>query len=244
MKLTKVKDSEYSHHWTAEDTKYFENIEVNQHYRYQVEYTLKKEFTNKFGVYTGTCITYDLRLQKNVKEFISQLDVMFEKALEEAQIEEEERQAAWDEQLKAEAELSVFYGISETPKVGDILNLKFANLNKNNTIGEYRYEVKKGDYQIQKSKVEKVVHLSTKEFDSFSNSLMDGHEFLGEGGTYSNDDRLQHLEDVEMFKWSKELLHVYRDTCFNIVTAIVAPERQTIFSDAQGYKYARYVAFK
>ena len=126
----------------------------------------------------------------------------------------------------------------------DIINLKFANLNKNNTIGEYRYEVKKGDYQLQKSKVEKVVHLSTKEFDSFSNSLMDEHEFLGKGGTYSDDDRLQHLEDVEMFKWSKELLQVFRDTCFNIVTAIVAPKRQTIFSDAQGYKYARYVAFK
>ncbi len=156
--------------------------------------------------------------------------------------QDEENKIAATEYKKRMEEINVpVNSKSICPKLHSFITLKFANLNKNNTLGEYKEEVNKGDYTDQECKIEKVVFLSTSKFDNFAINLLNPFEFLGEGGTNSDDERLKNLPD-EFWKWTKEQNEIFINTSYNLVTAIIAPNRGTFYVDAQGYKYARYVA--
>lgn len=110
---------------------------------------------------------------------------------------------------------------------GDFVTGKFANLNKNNSVAEYRDEVEQNAYKESICIVQKAITLSPEEYDSFANSLLDDNEKIaGLGGTWVDDD--QKPRDQQQF--------------MSIVVAVMAQDRETLLIDPQQYSYARYVA--
>ncbi|MEM7176026.1 MAG: hypothetical protein AAF443_08955, partial [Chlamydiota bacterium] len=95
--------------------------------------------------------------------------------------------------------------------------IKFANLNKNNTLAEYKDIVyNKNNYKVCEVIVEQEVHLTQKEFDVISNELLrDNPIWKGIGG---NEDSKRITTKV-----------VNKDT------------KEAFYVDTQGYGYARYV---
>lgn len=116
-------------------------------------------------------------------------------------------------------------GVSLGLAVGDFVTAKFANLNKNNSVQDYRDEVASGDYRTDTVIIQKVVRYSEEKYDEFVNNLLeDNSDIAGLGGTWYDD---------EVPREQREYL--------TIGTAIIAPNRETIIIDPQGYGYARYV---
>ncbi len=176
-------------------------------------------------------------------QFEKEKEIQEEKEYQERKAHREKEIKSANEERKAYLKkINTIEKVKSIPvKIGEFISLKFANLNKNNTLGEYKEEVKKGDYRAGSCKVEKVAMLSNKAFDTFSLNLMSASSFLGEGGTQCDDPRLKDL-DKDFWQFTDEEKRIYQSTCYNLVTAIIAPDRKTFFVDAQGYKYARYVA--
>lgn len=120
-----------------------------------------------------------------------------------------------------------------------IKSVKFANLNKRNTIKEYEKEIVKGDYLFQDVKITRELYFNNiEELKSFNNSLMLDFDFIeGTGGSCTDDERINDIKDYwnmsneerDTVKWYLKGIAVY----FN-------NELQYII-DAQGYSYARYV---
>ncbi|MDK0621574.1 hypothetical protein P5E90_12095 [Clostridium perfringens] len=120
-----------------------------------------------------------------------------------------------------------------------IKSVKFANLNKRNTIKEYEKEIVKGDYLFQDVKITRELYFNNiEELESFNNSLMLDFDFInGTGGSCTDDERINDIKDYwnmsdkerDTVKWYLKGIAVY----FN-------NELQYII-DAQGYSYARYV---
>lgn len=120
-----------------------------------------------------------------------------------------------------------------------IKSVKFANLNKRNTIKEYEKEIIKGDYLFQDVKITRELYFNNiEELESFNNSLMLDFDFInGTGGSCTDDERINDIKDYwnmsdeerDTVEWYLKGIAVY----FN-------NELQYII-DAQGYSYARYV---
>lgn len=120
-----------------------------------------------------------------------------------------------------------------------IKSVKFANLNKRNTIKEYEKEIVKGDYLFQDVKITRELYFNNiEELESFNNSLMLDFDFIdGTGGSCTDDERINDIKDFwnmsdeerDTVEWYLKGIAVY----FN-------NELQYII-DAQGYSYARYV---
>lgn len=120
-----------------------------------------------------------------------------------------------------------------------IKSVKFANLNKRNTIKEYEKEIIKGDYLFQDVKITRELYFNNiEELESFNNSLMLDFDFInGTGGSCTDDERINDIKDFwnmsdeerDTVEWYLKGIAVY----FN-------NELQYII-DAQGYSYARYV---
>lgn len=120
-----------------------------------------------------------------------------------------------------------------------IKSVKFANLNKRNTIKEYEKEIVKGDYLFQDVKITRELYFNNiEELESFNNSLMLDFDFIdGTGGSCIDDERINDIKDYwnmsdeerDTVKWYLKGIAVY----FN-------NELQYII-DAQGYSYAIYV---
>lgn len=120
-----------------------------------------------------------------------------------------------------------------------IKSVKFANLNKRNTIKEYEKEIVKGDYLFQDVKITRELYFNNiEELESFNNSLMLDFDFInGTGGSCTDDERINDIKDYwnmsdeerDTVEWYLKGIAVY----FN-------NELQYII-DAQGYSYARYV---
>ncbi|MGE8683044.1 MAG: hypothetical protein ACN6OV_00895, partial [Acinetobacter sp.] len=110
---------------------------------------------------------------------------------------------------------------------GDFVTGKFANLNKNNSVAEYRDEVEQNAYKESVCIVQKAITLSPEEYDSFANSLLEPNEKIaGLGGTWVDDDQKPREQRNYM----------------SIVVAVMAQGRETLLIDPQQYSYARYVA--
>ncbi|MDC4245572.1 hypothetical protein [Clostridium perfringens] len=120
-----------------------------------------------------------------------------------------------------------------------IKSVKFANLNKRNTIKEYEKEIIKGDYLFQDVKITRELYFNNiEELESFNNSLMLDFDFInGTGGSCTDDERISDIKDYwnmsdeerDTVKWYLKGIAVYLNN-----------ELQYII-DAQGYSYARYV---
>lgn len=120
-----------------------------------------------------------------------------------------------------------------------ITNCQFANLNKNNTLDEYKEEVNKGDYTYEKVKIERELHFTDEKILSyFENMFLHDFDFLeGTGGSEIDDNSINSMEDYhnmsiseqEQVKWNLLGVAVYLNGVLQFVI------------DTQGYSYARYV---
>jgi hypothetical protein len=120
-----------------------------------------------------------------------------------------------------------------------ITGSEFASLNKNNTLGQYKEEVNKGEYYLNDVRVTKEIHFSNEEaLTNFSNMLLHDFDFLtNTGGSYTDDNRINDMTDYynmsddikRSVKWFLKGVAIY----FNNELQFVV--------DAQGYSYARYV---
>lgn len=117
------------------------------------------------------------------------------------------------------------------------LQVKFAKLNKNNTVAEYQQEIAKGEYRVDDCKVTHTAILSNEDYDVFANTLLTDYEWLeGMGGTEA---------DIELegdfWEWTEAQRDEFRKNSYRLVVAVIAPKRRTLYVDPQGYQYARYV---
>lgn len=118
---------------------------------------------------------------------------------------------------------------------------RFAKLNKNCSLAEYQHEVGKGkdSYRDERCKVTEIAALTDEGFDAFADSLLDPFEWLaGKGGSDAPGEWPQvnswsDLSDAQQTLWRK--------TCYNLVVAVTAPNRETIYVNPEGHSYARYV---
>ncbi|WP_161957654.1 LPD29 domain-containing protein [Bacillus amyloliquefaciens] len=120
-----------------------------------------------------------------------------------------------------------------------VIDAQFANLNKNQTLDQYKDEVTKGDYRLKNVKITKEVHFNTDEaLNNFSNLLLNDFDFLTEtGGSFTEDNRINsmidyyNMDDLEKntVKWNLYGVGVYYGGKLQFIV------------DAQGYSYARYV---
>ena len=247
VKLKKDTSDKWNPKWYAEDSKYFTDIYATKHHTYTVHYTLKEDAPKPVGAYypTDGVLEHGLWKQKDVKEYIENLDANYEALLEKTQAEHDAKEKYWADRSKWENDHNIFYGASYEPKVGERLTLRSAKLNKNNTIGEYRWLVKEGDFYNERVNVEKVVKISAEQYDKFAVNLMYENEGieLGRGGNFSEDPELKNYSWGEVYRDPK-LMEIYRNTALTNVTAIVADHRETLYVDASGHNYARYVMFK
>lgn len=120
-----------------------------------------------------------------------------------------------------------------------IKSVKFANLNKRNTIKEYEKEIIKGDYLFQDVKITRELYFNNiEELENFNNSLMLDFDFInGTGGSCTDDERINDIKDFwNMSDEEKDTVEWY----LKGIAVYFNNELQYII-DAQGYSYARYV---
>jgi hypothetical protein len=119
------------------------------------------------------------------------------------------------------------------------MNVDFANLNKNNTLDQYKEEVSKGKYKTTNVKIQKEVYFNNAEsLENFSNLLLHDFDFLtGTGGSNTDDKRINSMTDFNnMSESERNTIEWYREG----VAVYFNNELQFVI-DAQGYNYARYV---
>jgi len=220
-------------------------------------YTTYGNNNNFYGAYAN--ISYDYT-QTEQTEAIKADIVNFDTNLAEFELKEEERKQAefkaWEakreqdilddqEYAKKEAEqIKVIYNSInivdlEEEKQYFVIGSQFANLNKNNTLEQYREEVKKGDLYIQNVKITKEVHFQNEEsLNNFSNLLLNDFDFLSDtGGSFTDDARFTSITDYHnMTEKERE------SVIFNLYGVAVYYNNNLQFVvDAQGHSYARYV---
>lgn len=152
--------------------------------------------------------------------------------------EYEKRQA---EQKKQKENIYNSIDIVELEENGQyfVTGSEFADLNKNNTLDQYKAEVEKGKYSLENVKITKEIHFSSKEaLENFSSMLLHDFDFLtNTGGSFTEDNRIKtmtdyyNMEDYEKktVQWSLYGVAIFFDGKLQFVV------------DAQGYSYARYV---
>lgn len=116
---------------------------------------------------------------------------------------------------------------------------KFASLNKNNTVEEYRDELAKGSYSTNKVKITEIAELSKSDYRRFRQSLPTDFDFLaGKGGCDSSAD----VPDVKHFwELNEDQQKAWRDGSYRLCVAVQCEGEPTLYVDPQGYNYARYV---
>jgi len=188
----------------------------------------------------------------SIQEFGNKLDqeaqeaeVQKEKDFQLYLIKQEEDKISYQELAKKEVEQVeiINANISITDLVGEqqyfIIGSQFANLNKNDTLGQYQEEVLKGEFELQNVKITKEIHFQTEESLSyFSNMFLNDFDFLSEtGGSYTDDVRINSMTDYNnMTEQERETI------VFNLYGVAVYYNNELKFIvDAQGYSYARYV---
>lgn len=120
-----------------------------------------------------------------------------------------------------------------------VKNAYFANLNKNNTLDQYKEEVAKGDYYLNTLKVTREIYFKDKKsYNLYINMLLHDFSFIdGTGGSYTDDLRINSMtdyynmtsEEQKTVEWLLQGIAVYVNDELMFVV------------DAQGYSYARYV---
>lgn len=187
------------------------------------------------------CDLYDQKLEEKAKEEKLKKEAEFKQYLEEEERRNKEYQRMQIEESEKAEGINSSVEIKELSEENQyfVMNSKFANLNKNNSITEYKIEVEKGEYSKEDVKITKEIHFNNADvFENFENMLMTNFEFLNEtGGSFTEDKRINSYLDYDMMnefekgtvKWFRKGVAVYSEGKLMFVV------------DAQGYSYARYV---
>jgi hypothetical protein len=120
-----------------------------------------------------------------------------------------------------------------------VVDSKFANLNKNNTLAQYQEEVAKGDCYNQTVKVTREIHFNdAQSLEYFSNLLLHDFDFIeGTGGSYTDDNRINSMSDYDNMTQSERNTVQWNSTGI----AVYLNNKIQFVIDAQGFGYARYV---
>jgi hypothetical protein len=120
-----------------------------------------------------------------------------------------------------------------------VIDSKFANLNKNNTLEQYQEEVLKGDCYNQTVKVTREIYFNdSKSLELFSNLLLHDFDFItGTGGSYTDDNRINSMSDYDNMSESERKTVQWNSTGI----AVYLNDTIQFVIDSQGYSYARYV---
>ena len=158
--------------------------------------------------------------------------------------QEEARKAAEERQTREKEEKEYIYNNIEVVDVAEgqeyfVKNAQFANLNKNNTLDQYKKEVEAGAYYLNTLKVTREIHFKDlKSYNLYINMLLHDFDFIdGTGGSYTDDLRINSMtdyynmtsEEQKSVEWLLQGIAVYVNDELMFVV------------DAQGYCYARYV---
>lgn len=228
-------------------------------YNFCTSYDPYGDYGSSYNLYffgTDTCGMIETKPTEAMIEAMKKFDI---KAQEVAEAEERQREKEYQENLikwaeeekkakeREEQEKNNKEYIVNNVEIIDmkeedqyyIKNAQFANLNKNNTLAEYKEEVEKGKYYNNTLKVTRELHFKDlKSYDLFSNMLLHDFDFIdGTGGSYTEDLRINSMtdyynmaeEEKKTVEWILQGIAVYLDNELMFVI------------DAQGYCYARYV---
>ena len=124
--------------------------------------------------------------------------------------------------------------------VGQRFYAKFAHLNKNNTITEYREECERiGGWYYSLCEVQKVLTVSPSEYTETSNNLLRDSGDIAGGGTNS-DSTFTPFDGIHFS--TPEQRQDWLAKSYRLVTVITSPGCEPFAVDAQGFRYCRYVA--
>jgi hypothetical protein len=120
-----------------------------------------------------------------------------------------------------------------------ITGSEFADLNKNNTLDQYKEEVSNGKFSLENVKITKEVHFSNEEaLNNFSNMLLNDFDFLtGTGGSFTDDNRINTMTDFDNME--KEERTAVKWNLYGV--AIYFNNKLQFIVDTQGFSYSRYV---
>ena len=117
---------------------------------------------------------------------------------------------------------------------------KFAKLNKNNTLSEYIEECSQiGVWDWNQCRIEKLITMSTDEYDTFSTSLLDHRPEFSEYGGVDSDSPYRPNKFFEF--QSDDEKKDWFDKQFLCIILVTAPGREPLAVDPEGFAYARYV---
>lgn len=206
----------------------------------------------------GCRVDYDYtETQDDTAEMIADFDAK-EKAWEEAEeARKEEEFRKWQEERAKEEEEHKKYMEKKNREKEYLLanievkecdpyfvgNLRFANLNKNCTLDEYKEHCdlpETGEWYHQDAMVTKdILFTDEKAYAFFSNMLLDDFDFIaGTGGSATDDERVNEYKDfLNMDSETRKTVKWY---CDNAVAVYLNGSLMFVI-DAQGYSYARYV---
>ncbi|MEH7760098.1 LPD29 domain-containing protein [Bacillus pumilus] len=187
------------------------------------------------------CDMYDLKSEEKANEEKIKKDAEFKQYLEEEERRNKEYQRMQLEESEKAKEINSSVEIKELDEENQyfVLNSKFANLNKNCTLTEYKKEVEKGDYSNEDVRITKEIHFNNADaYENFGNMFMTNFDFLNEtGGSFTEDKRINSYLDYDMMdELEKRTVKRFRKG-----VAIYSEGKLMFVVDAQGYSYARYV---
>ena len=128
-----------------------------------------------------------------------------------------------------------------------ITGVKFAKINKCNTLSEYKQQVKNGEYYLEDIFIEKIVIVDDMDWSIITKNLLNDcglWEKIG-GSTYIGEDE----EIINSDKWFHELTpeqqEDYRNNNATLTVIIINKDSgDSFYVNTEGYEYARYVGVK
>jgi len=128
--------------------------------------------------------------------------------------------------------------------------VKFADLNKNNTLEDYKAEVEKGDFSYQDVLVRQVVYVSQGVFDYLAGEFLEDNDVWDKvgGSNLTKEDlvafdaKFEHASTKDFWEWGAEAQTWFRKHSKTEVSKVVNVDSGEVFyANTEGYKYARYV---
>lgn len=246
------------------DSKYLEAIheyckQLVNAYKYCTNYDPYGDYGSSYNFYSYISVDYNY-IQTEATEEIKNDMIVFDSKLAEAEKAKQEKEEKAFQEYQKERELQEIQykkrQEEEKKQIDNIYNSidiktldeinqyfvtgsEFADLNKNNTLDQYKEEVKKGEYTLQDVKITKEIHFNNKEaLTNFSNMLLNDFDFLtNTGGSYSDDNRINSMTDF--YNMDEEERNTVKWNLLGV--AIYLNNKLQFVVDAQGYSYARYV---
>ena len=184
---------------------------------------------------------FQKRTEQKKAEEEARKEAEWQKYLKQAKQEREEAKKREEQKNKELEEIKQHITIEDlTEEQSYFINSKWANLNKNNTLAEYKEEVKNNRFFERDAKITKNIYFNNKEvYNYFCNSLLYDFEFIaGTGGSATDDERIQTMQDfIKLTPAEKDTVKWYNNNCI----AVYYNNKIQFVIDAQGHSYARYV---